>query len=397
MSRRNVAAALGTTLLTQAIGSATTLAPAVLAPLIAASMGLSITSIGLYVSLVYVAAMVATVLAGPFVVTFGGTRVSQVGLLVCAVGLCMVSSSLVVVSAIGALVIGLGYGPLTPASADVLIRAAPPHRMAVIYSLKQTGVPLGGVLAGLLLPAVALVIGWSWTLVGVSGACIACALLLIPFRSGLDGAPHGVMSRPSFHGSLEPIKLTLRNASLRVLAISSFVFSATQLCLTVYLVTFLTQGLQWQIVAAGALLAFSQAVGAFTRVVWGWVADTKAGLKFTLILLAIAMAASALSMLVIEASTPRSIVVILIAVFAATAAGWNGVFLAAVARMAPPGKTASVTGGAMAFTYFGIVVGPTLFGSLADWSGSFSISFAALAIPLSLCVLLLMSLKNDRA
>ncbi|MBC8118591.1 MAG: MFS transporter [Burkholderiaceae bacterium] len=397
MSRRNVAAALGTTLLTQAIGSATTLAPAVLAPLIAASMGLSITSIGLYVSLVYVAAMVSTVLAGPFVVALGGTRVSQVGLCVCAIGLSMVSSSHVVIGALGALVIGLGYGPLTPASADVLIRAAPPHRMAVIYSLKQTGVPLGGVLAGLLLPAAALVVGWSWALAGVSGACLLCALTLIPFRSGLDGTPHGGISRPSFHGSLEPIRLTLRNPSLRILAISSFVFSATQLCLTVYLVTFLTQSLQWQIVAAGAMLAASQAVGAFTRVLWGWVADTRAGLKLTLIYLAVAMAVSALSMLVIDASTPRWIVALLIALFAATAAGWNGVFLAAVARTAPPGRTASVTGGAMAFTYLGIVVGPTLFGSLADRTDSFPISFAALAIPLSLCVLLLTSLKSDRA
>ena len=396
MSRRNVAAALGTTLLTQAIGSATTLAPTVLAPLIAVSMGLSITSIGLYVSLVYVAAMVSTVLAGPFVVALGGTRISQFGLCVCAIGLGMVSSAHVVVGALGALVLGLGYGQLTPASADVLIRAAPPHRMAVIYSLKQTGVPLGGVLAGLLLPAAALVIGWSWALVGVSGACILCALTLIPFRSGLDGEPHGVITRPSFRGSLEPIKLTLQNASLRVLAISSFVFSATQLCLTVYLVTFLTQSLQWQIVAAGAMLAVSQAVGAFTRVIWGWVADSKTGLKLTLIYLAVAMAVSALSMLVIDASTPRLIVAILIALFAATAAGWNGVFLAAVARMAPPGRTASVTGGAMAFTYFGIVVGPTLFGSLTDWTGSFPISFAALAMPLALCVLLLTSLKSDR-
>jgi MFS family permease len=396
VSNRKVAAALGTTLLTQTLGSATVLAPTVLAPLIASSMGLSVTFIGVYISLVYIAAIVASVLSGPVIDALGGTRVSQISLLACALGLCLVSSSLLVVAALGALIIGLGYGPLTPASSDVLIRAAPPRRMAFIYSLKQTGVPLGGVLAGLLLPVLALTIGWNWALITVGVGCGICALVAIPFRSALDGDRSGKVRRPSVYQILEPVRLTFRSASLRTLAISSCVFSATQFCLAVYLVTFLIEGLHWQIVAAGVALSASQAAGAFGRVLWGWAADTNIGSKRTLIFLASAMAASALSILVLDQSTPSLVVVILMALFGATAAGWNGVFLAAIAKLAPPGQTAFVTGGTLAFTYLGIVIGPLLFGAVADWTGSFSTAFGTLAIPLSLCAVFLLWLKDDR-
>jgi fucose permease len=77
------------------------------------------------------------------------------------------------------------------------------------------------------------------------------------------------------------------------------------------------------------------------------------------------------------------------AVFGATAIGWNGVFLGELARLAPKGRVASVTGGALFFTYFGVVAGPPVFGYLADWSGSLGLAYVALgAVPAVAFVLL---------
>lgn len=397
VSRRTVSAALGTTLVAQALASAAVLAPTVAAPLIATAMGLSVTTIGVYISLVYVGAMVTSVLSGPVIAALGGTRMSQLSLIVTALGLCLVSSSVVAMSALGALAIGFAYGPLTPASSDVLIRAAPPRRLAIIYSLKQTGVPLGGVLAGLLIPALALAVGWQWALTALAGGCLLWAAAMAPFRRGLDGERSGSVQRPKAREIFEPVRMTWRNTSLRILAICSFVFSATQLCLSVYLVTFLTLSLHWQIVAAGVALSISQAAGAIGRVSWGWAADSRFGSKRTLIVLTATMAASCVSFLAVGALTPRWLLILLIVVFGATAVGWNGVFLAAIARLAPPGQTAVVTGGTLAFTYLGVVLGPPLFGAIASASGSFAVSFSTLAIPLALCVVLLLRLKDDRA
>ena len=51
-------------------------------------------------------------------------------------------------SSLAPVVIGLGYGPITPASSHVLARTAPPSRMALTFSIKQTGVPAGAALPG---------------------------------------------------------------------------------------------------------------------------------------------------------------------------------------------------------------------------------------------------------
>jgi MFS-type transporter involved in bile tolerance (Atg22 family) len=63
----------------------------------------------------------------------------------------------------------------------------------------------------------------------------------------------------------------------------------------------------------------------------------------------------------------------------ATAIGWNGLFLAEVARLAPPGAAGAVTGGALFMTFLGIVIGPSLFSLTVDMTGSYRLAFAAIS------------------
>src|SRR5438477_401821 len=73
------------------------------------------------------------------------------------------------------LTIGFGYGPITPASSHILARTAPPSRMALTFSIKQTGVPAGAALAGAALPILALRYGWhaAFALVAMLGVAVA--------------------------------------------------------------------------------------------------------------------------------------------------------------------------------------------------------------------------------
>ena len=47
--------------------------------------------------------------------------------------------------------------------------------------------------------------------------------------------------------------------------------------------------------------------------------------------------------------------------FGATAVGWNGVFLAEIASLAPRERISDATGGSAFFTFLGVVVTPPLF------------------------------------
>jgi MFS family permease len=84
---------------------------------------------------------------------------------------------------------------------------------------------------------------------------------------------------------------------------------------------------------------------------------------------------------------PPLLVFALLVVFGATAIGWNGVYLAEVARRAPAGMASMATGGTLAVTFFGVVLGPALFGAVAALGGGYRAGFAVLAVPIAVCFL----------
>ncbi|MBA2673954.1 hypothetical protein [Ramlibacter sp.] len=61
------------------------------------------------------------------------------------------------------------------------------------------------------------------------------------------------------------------------------------------------------------------------------------------------------------------------------------VYLAEVARLSPPGMASAATGGALAVTFLGVVLGPVLFAALSGATGSYRAGYAALVLPALLC------------
>lgn len=380
--------ALAVTLAIQALVSMALITVPVIAPVLAQAVGVSAAWLGIYVGVVYAAAMFASLAAGAAVARYGAIRVSQAALLLCAAGLACSALGSVPGLALGAVLVGLGYGPVTPASSHVLARTTPAHRMSLVFSIKQTGVPLGGVLAGALVPAL-LVLGWRGALLAVAAANVACALVAQPLRASLDAdrAP----DRAVVLGSLaQPIRVVLANPALRRLAGCSFLFSIAQLSLTTYLVTYLHDALAYGLVAAGLALAVTQTAGVVGRVLWGYVADRWLGARHMLAVLAALVSVSAVLTASLHGGMPTLLVLALLALFGASAIGWNGVYLAEVAREAPAGQASVATGGTLAITFLGVVMGPPAFGALSGASGNYRSGFIAVAVALLVCLLLLL-------
>ncbi len=87
---------------------------------------------------------------------------------------------------------------------------------------------------------------------------------------------------------------------------------------------------------------------------------------------------------------PWVAVTLVCAAFGATAIGWNGVFLAEVAREAPAGKAGEATGGTLFFTYFGVLVGPPLFAAMVESGASYPTAYAVVGMPTLVCGLWLL-------
>jgi predicted MFS family arabinose efflux permease len=263
--------------------------------------------------------------------------------------------------------------------------------MALVFSIKQTGVPIGGALAGAVVPTLVLALGWPNTLPVLGAACIAAAFVLFPARAVIADPPAvavpfaartplAIRARRVLAGMVVPIRLALSNPRLRDLSVVSLGYASAQLVFIAYFVSRLTLDLGHDLVIAGFVYALAHGSGIVGRVIWGAVADRWVSPRVTLILLGVVSAACAALTALFTPAWPLAAIAAVAMLYGASAVGWNGVFLAEVARCAPPGQVGTATGGTQFFTFGGAMVGPPVFTGLVSATGSYAWSFAFFAV-----------------
>ena len=360
----------------QALTSASSQAIPVLSTEAAIDFGVDKERVGFFVSAAYFVSMLAALFGGTYAARYGAIRVSQVSLIFCALGLLVfvIGSAWILVPA--ALVLGLGYGPATPASSQILARVTPARLLNVVFSIKQTGVPLGGIIAGAIIAPLVVFAGWRWAAVALAGTCLLLGLGLPPLRAALD--IEKAAARPTLKQLFRPLKTLFGMPELLRFSLISISFSALQVCLSTYLVIFLIERTGSGLIAAGLVLTATQLAGVGGRIFWGSIADWTRRPRLVLALLGLAMTAGALAMSLVDASWSHEALLALVVLFGGTAIGWNGVFLAEVARIAGPARAGELTGATAVFTFAGPMLGPSLFGLLLLLFESYGIAFAVM-------------------
>ena len=378
--------ALGVTLAIQVFTALAGVATAVLAPEIARDFGVPAKLVGVFVGLLYVGSMTASLASGHFIARRGAIRVSQVCVVLCAAGIALIAllpPSAVAMLAVAPLIIGLGYGAVTPASSELLARTAPPERLALTFSIKQTGVPGGAALGGAVLPPLALAFGWRPGLLAVAACGVVIVALAQSTRRRLDVI--GAVRPFSLAALIAPLRVVLAHRTLAELSIVGFIYAAMQMCLTSFLVVYLTETLGYPLIAAGLALTTANVGGVAGRIAWGAVADHWIAPRRLLGVIGIATAACAFGAASFSAAWPHAALLMVAAIFGATAIGWNGVQLSQVARHAPPGQAGAITGASGFITFAGVVSGPPLFALLAVVTDSYRAGFVIFGAACLLC------------
>ena len=351
----------------------------VMAPVAGPALGFSPAAVGYYIAASYLGSMLGSAAAGGWVARFGPIRVSQAGLALCCCGLALAASGTPWVVMLGGFIVGLGYGPTTPASSSILVHT-PRKYFSLIFSIKQTGVPAGGALAGLLVPTLILAFGWQWGAMVIGGACLALAIGIGGVRAHYD-RDLDPRAPVSLRSAAAPVRLVLADRRLRALCVAGFVYGGVQITLVTFLVTFLVESFGLSLVLAGLVMAVAQIASVTGRVVWGILADRVLRRRTMLGLLGIGMGLSALAALSAGPHWPLWLLFAYASVFGATAVGWNGVYLAEVARLAPEGSASAATGGALFFTFLGVVITPLTFNAVLALAGSYAVAYAVFAAP----------------
>ena len=373
-------ASLLVTLAVQIQASLIVFTPPILAPDAQQDIGVSAAAVGLVTALIYLASVPSALISGLLVSRIGAIRVSQLCVLFASTGIILISTGDPLIIVIGALVVGIGYGAVTPSSSTVLADQAPKNVRSLIFSIKQSGVPIGGAIAGTLVPFLIYRFGWKEAAIitGLIGFFVIVLAQLI--QKKIDRAS---LRSPGLAQSLsliKPIKFVFADRKLRELAVSSFAFSGMQMSLGSYLVVMLTEQAQLTVAVAGYALSVAMIAGVIGRLFWGGLADYGISPRRVLGFLGFLMGLSASAICFVNSEFSITLVYVLAFFFGASAVGWNGVYIAEVARIAPKGQTGMATGGSLAMTYSGVVLLPTSFWLIYLITNSYIWGFLALGL-----------------
>jgi len=380
------------------------------APLLRGTFGLSEVEVGAIASCVYAGAAATSVAGGRLTDRLGPAPVLAVaaGALALGAAVAAVAPARWLFFA-GVAAAGLGYGLVNPPT-NVLADPGSPRLRGLTMSIKQTGIPLGGILAGLLVPRAAAAVGWRWaTAVPIAGCVAVAAVAALGPRDRSAGTGGGAHSHSGRVDSRRPdrpsgqvvapgdptdptdptdatdptgaggagygpaVALRLR---LPLALAFGFLMAGVQVAVFTLLAVYLVDDRGSAATASGTALALLLAGGLAGRPAWGWLSDRWQADRGRVLQVCALLSAAFLALL--PAAGPGWLPVVLAGI-GLCSVGWNGAYLAAVAEAGDLARIGSTTGPALLLVNLGAVVVPPVVGLLSFGGTRWPVAWACCA------------------
>lgn len=366
-----------------------------LAPFWVIGLGLSKTQVGFIGGAVNIGMMLTALLAGRAVDMWGEKKVLVVGGITTGGAVLLASFSYSFPTLIASLMFtGLWAATSTPAGSKAIMTWFPFSQRAMALGIRQTGVPLGGLVAALIIPPIAIEYGWQMAMVTMSAVAVLGAVVCqVTYRDHPLEVARPLVKKESQWTHL------LRNKNIWLVGLTGMTFVAAQFTIVTYLVLYLHDKTGQSFALASRFLALVQFGGMAGRVFWGYVSDTffQGKRKPVLGLIGIIAAGMALVMLFLSQTTPFWIVGLATWIFGFTAVGWNGIYITMLSEMVGKDQAGTAVGMGLTLLQVGVLIFPPTFGLLVDHSGSYETSWIGLSILMGLGVLILLLVKEEKA
>ena len=288
---------------------------------------------------------------------------------------------------------GIGYGSVNPATTKGVMRWFPAQGRATAMGTKQTGIPLGGILAASTLPVLALTFGWRTAIILVGMVTLIFVLVV---RIGMPLAPP--LQNQQSMVRWDQLREVLSNRSILALSIMGIFLAGAQLSIITHLVLFLKGKFLFTSVLAGICLAVSQVGGTVGRIGWGLISDFPAGgrRKPVLVIIGIIAVIQLFLLSRVEPNISEGLLLLFIALLGSTTIGYHGVLLGLMGEMVRKEIVGLATGFSMTITFLGVVLFPPIFGHLVDRLGSYTRAWDMLAISWIVAIFILIFFVKER-
>ena len=364
-----------------------------LVPLIQEELGLSLTEVGILVSMINVGVVAAVLAAGKAADRYGERRIIgygtvSCGVLVLAVHLTDGFLGLLVVF----LLLGLPVATGTPAGSKAVAGWFPDRERGTAMGIRQTGIPLGGTIGALTLPALGLVFDWRWALSLVGAFCIVTGVVFLVCYREPDRPRPAPGAAPAVG-----LKELVRRGDIWAGAFYAAVLAGCQWCYISYIELYLTEEIFYPLVFAAQLLAVGQIFGGGGRIGFGIVSDRLFyGRRVpVLVMLGVLGTAAGLATAMLSPALPVWLVAVVVSLLGLGTMSWQGLYLALVAKIVGPGVAGVAIGMTNTVAFAGVVILPPIFGAIADYTQSYEMAWIAMAIAIALPLPFLLRISEE--
>jgi len=344
--------------------------------------GLTVTGLGVVISLFFGMAALVSPSAGRLSERVGWGNGLRISTPLAAIAL--LGSSVAVIG-ISLAIAGIGSSLTQTASNLTIARCVAPRRHGWVLGIKHACVPAAMFLAGLAVPTLALTVGWRWAFAAAAVLALATTAS-VPRRE----APYTLTPPPKTTGKTVG-KPTTPMRLLVVLAVAVGLGIGALDPLGSFFVSYsVSIGIEEQV--AGVLLSIGGLCGIIARLVAGRLIDRMVQADFTVI--ASMMVAGAVGLFIVNLGSYAGLLIGGLIGFTA-GWGWSGIFTFAVVKDNPEAPAAA-WGVAQTGKFLGAAIGPLLFGVVAD-SVSFDAAFWMSTVALLIAAGLILYVRSQRS
>jgi predicted MFS family arabinose efflux permease len=273
---------------------------------------------------------------------------------------------------------GVFVSTMGPAGGKLVLVAFPPARRGFAMGLRQTGIPIGGLVAAALLPWLAATWGWRTSLL-VAGVFTCAGAAIVFSLVGLDLREEREAIRAMATG--EHRAVLVRDRDIMLITLWGAMLVGGQHALLAFLALDLHQAASLSLPVAASLLIVAQAGGILGRIGWGLASDRLLdGRRRPLLLVITALAlVAALALVVLPGRASLALLAVVALVAGLSLIGYQGLWLTTVAELGGPSRAGEVMGFGLMFIAVAAVLSTPLYGLVADLAGDFSAIWVALA------------------
>lgn len=345
-----------------------------LAPFLQEELGFTKGNIGLFTTSIYLSAALSSIPAGWLADHWGVQKTLLIGLVMQPIFTCGLLTGLFPWMLLFMFLSGIGYGVVNPATSKGVMVWFSSNLRGTAMAVKQSGFTLGGMLAGVILPPIAVLFGWQRSILTAAGLLFLGAFIAYIFCPTKQD--EFIQNKTGNENKSNPSNSQLSSWNRKPIIFWSIImifFAAVQQAGTTFLVIYLVEKVGYTKVTAGMFFSLALVSGGIGRIAWGWVSDFwfKGDRKKVLIIVGLIAAAMCIIFGFVPAGINSGLLGLIVFLFGFTAIGYNAVFLTMVAEIAGKENSGKAIGLSLLVGYPGAIFGPPAFGLIVDFTGTY--------------------------